>query len=385
MEFGKINTSEGTQVCYSVFRRNTADEYNLVITPPPGTSAAVQFNCIEQAALRFAEELHLGHAVIVFQRFFASDIANQASFLEPVLNFNGGTSVSVIQQPPAERNKLLAWIYLIDFHQDPVEVQLNGRSFHLSHNGYRHIYTSGLISTATDNSFLQMEAILEDYTGMLGREALTLEANCIRTWLFVRDIDNNYSGMVKARNMVFEREGLSHDTHFIASTGIEGQSEVAHSLVNMDAYAIGGISRDQLIFLKAYTHLSPTHDYGVAFERGTAVDYGDRRHVFISGTASIDHKGRILHLNDIEKQTQRTFENIGALLEEAGASMEDVASMIVYLRDLADTGFIRTFLNLHYPEVPVVVAIAPVCRPGWLVEVECTAVVTTNNPDFGNY
>lgn len=104
----------------------------------------------------------------------------------------------------------------------------------------------------------------------------------------------------------------------------------------------------------------------MAFERGTAVDYGDRRHVFISGTASIDHKGRILHLNDIEKQTQRTFENIGALLEEAGASMEDVASMIVYLRDLADTGFIRTFLNLHYPEIPVVVAIALSAAPaGW--------------------
>ena len=37
-----------------------------------------------------------------------------------------------------------------------------------------------------------------------------------------------------------------------------------------------------------YEDVNRTYEYGVTFERGTAVTYGDRRHVFIAGTASID-------------------------------------------------------------------------------------------------
>ena len=55
----------------------------------------------------------------------------------------------------------------------------------------------------------------------------------------------------------------------------------------MDAYAIGGVESAQIEFLAAPDHLSPTHTYGVTFERGTSVRvsrpqtrfyFGNRKH-----------------------------------------------------------------------------------------------------------
>ena len=180
--------------------------------------------------------------------------------------------------------------------------------------------------------------------------------------------------MVKARIACFNREGLNKETHYIASTGIEGRYTDAQTLVLMDAYAIAGISQEQIKYLHASTHLNPTHEYGVTFERGTTVDYADRRHIFISGTASIDNKGDIVHLTNIEKQIERTIENIEVLLAEAEAEMRDISNMIVYLRDTADYQLVADYLDKYYNELPKVIVWAPVCRPGWLIEIECIAI-----------
>ena len=51
---------------------------------------------------------------------------------------------------------------------------------------------------------------------------MTMERNLIRTWIYVTNIDVNYQGVVEARNDIFDKEGLTADTHYIASTGIGG-------------------------------------------------------------------------------------------------------------------------------------------------------------------
>jgi len=94
-------------------------------------------------------------------------------------------------------------------------------------------------------------------------------------WLFVKDVDVNYQGVVVARKALFEGLGLTPGTHYISSTGIEGRHSDPGVNVLMDAYSVGGISPEQIRFLTAPEMLNPTHEYGVTFERGTAVDYGD--------------------------------------------------------------------------------------------------------------
>ena len=208
----------------------------------------------------------------------------------------------------------------------------------------------------------------------LAQEGCTLADNCVRTWLFVNDIDLNYGGVVRARNQVFFTQGLTHDTHYIASTGIGGRAQDPCVLTQMDNYAVAGLKPGQMHYLYAPTHLNRTSDYGVSFERGTYIDYDDRRHVFISGTASIDNKGQIVHPKNVEMQTRRLWENVEALLSEAGCSFDDVAHMIVYLRDTADYLTVRRLYEERFPQKPVIIVHAAVCRAGWLVEMECMAV-----------
>ena len=182
----------------------------------------------------------------------------------------------------------------------------------------------------------------------------------------------------------FVRLGLTEKTHYLASTGIQGQIADSRSLVLLDAYAVDGLQAEQIRFLHAPEYLNPTYEYGVTFERGTAVEYGDRKHIFISGTASIDNRGEVVYPGNIAGQTRRMLLNIEALLKEAGSSLADLAKMIVYLRDIADYPIVRDLMEQQFPDVPKVIVLAPVCRPGWLIETECIAIKAGGNPEFRN-
>ena len=85
---------------------------------------------------------------------------------------------------------------------------------------------------------------------------------------------------------------------------------------------------------------------------------------------------------DILKQTGRMMENISALLEEAGASIGDIMQAIVYLRDPADYENVQKYISTHYPELPHLIVLAPVCRPGWLIETECVAIIPADLPQY---
>ena len=51
----------------------------------------------------------------------------------------------------------------------------------------------------------------------------------------------------------------------------------------------------------------------------------------------------------------------------------DLQYMIVYLRDVADYHPIQKYIHLRFPNVPALIVEARVCRPEWLIEVECVA------------
>ena len=115
------------------------------------------------------------------------------------------------------------------------------------------------------------------------------------------------------------------------------------------------------------------------------MEYGDRDHIFISGTASINNKGEVVHVGDIVLQTQRMWENVEALLKEGETGWEDVMQIVVYLRDTADYEVVRQLFAERFPHIPTVITLAPVCRPTWLVEMECIAVKERQNEKFRKF
>lgn len=184
---------------------------------------------------------------------------------------------------------------------------------------------------------------------------------------------------------IFTTHGLTAETHYIASTGIAGTHPDTAARVSLDAYAISGLRAGQLEYLSAPDFLCPTHDYGVTFERAAAVHFADRSHVWISGTASIDRAGRIVHEGDVIRQLDRTLENIEALLAQAAANLGDLAIMLVYLRDPADGALVEHALRERAGATPYILLHAPVCRPGWLIEIEGIAIVPANRPEFPGF
>lgn len=347
-------------------------EYHITLQRQDGT---LSFEEQLQALLKAYTEATVGKTVLL-RRFFLSDPANQAARLETALGELPAAATSIIGQPPLNGTKIAAWIYAVA----GAEI----RDGLLVHNGYRHLWTGGM-TAENAGSEAQTADIFSTYEAILTQKGMSVACNCLRTWLFVRDVDTHYGGVVKGRRDYFDGIGLTPDTHFIASTGIAGFSARPQQLVRMDAYAVSGLKEEQIQYLHAYDHLSPTALYGVTFERGTAVTYGDRRHVYISGTASIDKDGKVVHVDDPVKQAERMLENVNALLQEAGAGFEDLAYCLVYLRDTADYLRVREVIQRSCPMLDPIYVLAPVCRPAWLVEMECMAVTGKGNSSFAAF
>jgi enamine deaminase RidA (YjgF/YER057c/UK114 family) len=318
-------------------------------------------------------------AQAVFKRYFLSDAANQAD--EIIVSDVTDCAKSIIQQAPLDGTKVALWVYLMTDVQTGLS---QSGLYEVRHGDFRHLWNGSAHNMAA-NSEYQTRLLFNEYNMQLIEEGCTLEANCIRTWFFVNDVDLNYGGVVRARNQFFFTQGLTVHTHFIASTGIGGRQQDPNVLSQMDNYAIAGIQKDQIHYLYAPTHLNRTSDYGVSFERGTYVDYADRRQVFISGTASINNKGEVMYPKDIVKQTHRMWENVEALLAEADCTFDEVGEMVVYLRDTADYDLVKEMYEERFPGKPYVIVHAPVCRPGWLIEMECMAVKKIDKPEHAAF
>ena len=339
-----------------------------------------QYARIRQAEEQLMSLPAMQGAQMVFKRYFLSDATNQQPIMVKDVH---SCTTSYIQQPPLDGSKVAVWIYLVS------GVEVTGKADELgstvvSHNGYKHLWTMGM-TVPEGSSYAQTRTLLEDYEQMLAGRDATMEANCIRTWFFVRDVDTSYKGLVVARRENFEREGLARGTHYIASTGIGGNPANPKAIIQFGCYAAKGFEREQQTYLRAQTHLNRTDEYGVTFERDTKMQYGDRSQIYISGTASINNKGEVMYEGDVKKQTERMWENVEKLLEEGGATYADVMQIIVYLRDISDYELVSRLFRERMPDIPTVFTLAPVCRPTWLVEMECIAVTKNGNASFRNF
>ncbi|MEE1222676.1 MAG: Rid family hydrolase [Bacteroidaceae bacterium] len=376
MKFSRIDFEDlGVRAEYSQFSvPNGVAEWHVMLHVDPKTDLFIgQMQRIYAAEDRLPGLPAFAGARYVMKRYFLSDSANQ----QPLMRHEPGVSLSLIQQQPLDGSKIAVWLYL----QAGTDIRPDGDAVATVHNGYTHLWHMGMTCPEGDSA-QQTRTILEHYETELGRQGATLAENCVRTWFFVRDVDTQYHGLVVARRENFEREGLTSHTHYIASTGIGGSPADTRALVQLGSLAVLGLHPRQQRYLYAPTHLNPTYEYGVTFERGTAVSYGDRSHIYISGTASINNKGQVMHVGDVVAQTRRMWENVETLLAEAGASFADVMQIIVYLRDTADAKRVTEMFHERFPNIPTVVTLAPVCRPTWLIEMECIAVRPASNPEF---
>lgn len=97
--------------------------------------------------------------------------------------------------------------------------------------------------------------------------------------------------------------------------------------------------------------------------------------IFLAGQGCTNPATGQLEKGDVKQETRRTFENMKAILEAAGSSLEKVLKCNVYLRDINDFQAMNevyaTFFKAPYPARTTIQAGA---LPGGIaVEIECIA------------
>lgn len=328
---------------------------------------AMQVDSIRHAIEQIEKETG---TIVFFVRFHLSDIATQANYVKDA--FAGKKcAVSIVGQPPMPLCKVQA----IAMFESGVEISAVDANTIMVDNGSEKCYWTTRLVDPHDDSYKQTHHQLQQYEKILADNGMNIADNCVRTWFFVRDIDRNYGGVVVGRRENFLQNGLTPDTHYIASTGIEGKHEDYNVLSVLDAYAVKGISPDKMQILYAAENMNKTIEYGVTFERGVCVHHSaGYKQVYISGTASIDTKGAVLHVGDVKGQVRRMTDNVGALLKEAGCNWNDISQATVYLRDIADYECAYEELNKILTDKQFIIVQAPVCRPAWLIEMEAIAI-----------
>lgn len=99
--------------------------------------------------------------------------------------------------------------------------------------------------------------------------------------------------------------------------------------------------------------------------------------VYVAGQLALDPRTGQLVPGDVRIQTKRVMENIKAILEGAGSSLDRVVKTTVFLRDLNDFGAMNEIYGSYFQEDPPARStfqVAKLPRDG-VVEIEAVALV----------
>lgn len=97
--------------------------------------------------------------------------------------------------------------------------------------------------------------------------------------------------------------------------------------------------------------------------------------IFVAGQGCTNPLTGKLERGDVRSETRRTFENVRAILEAAGSSLDDVTKCNVYLRDINDfAGMNEVYETYFDAPFPARTTIQAGALPGDIaVEIECIA------------
>jgi len=74
--------------------------------------------------------------------------------------------------------------------------------------------------------------------------------------------------------------------------------------------------------------------------------------VFVAGQVPVDPESRTVVAGDILVQTRRVFENLSAILDAAGSSLQKVVRVGVFLKNMEDFGRFNELYERYFPSEP---------------------------------
>ncbi|MFC0528922.1 RidA family protein [Phytohabitans kaempferiae] len=105
---------------------------------------------------------------------------------------------------------------------------------------------------------------------------------------------------------------------------------------------------------------------------------GPGRLVFISGMTARRPDGSIAGVGDIAEQTHQVCRNLAAAVEAAGGTIDDIARVDVYLRDIGHRETVRTVRREYFtgePPASTMVEVSRFVHDDYLIEINAIAVL----------
>jgi enamine deaminase RidA (YjgF/YER057c/UK114 family) len=106
---------------------------------------------------------------------------------------------------------------------------------------------------------------------------------------------------------------------------------------------------------------------------------GNHQTIYIGGQNAIDENGALVGKDNLKKQTEQVLTNIGKILEETDAKLENVVKFNIYLvpGQNPQDGF-QVFQekwgnNPNYPVITIIF-VAGLGNPDWLIEIDAMAI-----------
>ena len=113
------------------------------------------------------------------------------------------------------------------------------------------------------------------------------------------------------------------------------------------------------------------------FSQAWKVEEG-RTVIFVSGQTSVSAEGQLMHAGDFLGQVRQTLENLRSVLAAAGASLDDVVKLGVFLTDmgrLPEYGKVKAEFFAGKQPASTAVGVTALALPDLMVEIEATAVL----------
>lgn len=199
----------------------------------------------------------------------------------------------------------------------------------------------------------------------------------VRTWIYLDEIYDNYEAFNLSRKEFFDLKEIpySFDCNDLpASTCIEGRKAEDVNVV-VDALYINKEDA-QVEVTRMFNPLQneaegDTYEFQPTFSRGISLEGSNYCEVQISGTASINHEGKTIYLDDSYGQIKQTLLNVKSLLGEKGLGMDDIVQMTCFFKNKEyHEQFIEVVKELRMPTFGRTFVQGKVCRENLLFELD---------------
>ncbi|MDR3142018.1 MAG: endoribonuclease L-PSP [Tannerellaceae bacterium] len=312
-------------------------------------------------------------------------IARRAILWNKVRNHYGDNepNLSYVSQPPLNAPLILEVHSFVPDSGDIITYKkLQEYPYVILENAdARFLFAGGFQSDVANKSIKQQsDDVFGKIDELVKRENFPVNS-IIRQWNYIEKItcyqeeNQNYQSFNNARGNFYAKATWVNG--YPAATGIG--ANLGGMLIDLDAVVFKSprayatpIDNKLQVAAHAYSEKvlekAQKRQTAPKFERAKSMTFGDRRLVYISGTAAIRGEESLKGVG-LERQLHITMENIAQLTGNAKPVM-----LRVYLKDKEDYRLSERLMNEYNLPVPISYMCADICRDELLIEIEGIAI-----------